>query len=602
MGVLIGIDLGTTNSCMAYMKGDDPEIIPNTEGSRTTPSIVTFTEGGDVLVGQLAKRAHVANAQHTIFAVKRLMGRKFDDEMVQQTTGRVPYKIISSDNGDAWVKARDKQMSPVEVSAIMLRKLKEMAEDYLGEEVTDTVITVPAYFDDSQRQATRDAGKIAGLEVRRIVNEPTAAALAYGLDREGAETVAVYDLGGGTFDISILQLENRMFQVKATSGDTFLGGEDFDNRLLDYVVGKFRENTGIDLSEDKMGLQRVKEAVEKAKMELSSVTETEISIPFIAMKDGAPVHLSETVSRAQLEKLTRDLVERTLEPCRAALKDAGITPQDVDHVILVGGQTRMPLVQKMVGEFFGKKPFKGINPDEVVALGAAIQGAIVEGKVEDVLLLDVTPLSLGVETSGGLFTVLIPRNTPIPTKKTEVFTTAVDNQPFVNIHVMQGERPMAADNKSLAHFQLTGIPPAPRGVPQIEVTFEIDSNGIVSVTAKDLGTGKSQSVKVQPTYGLTEDEIERIAAEAEAMAEQDRIKKRLAELRNELETLIYTTEQAMEEYGDQLTASERDAIMVDLEQAQKALDSSESEVELKDAFSRLEQSSKAFMVMLYGDL
>ncbi|MBU1239283.1 molecular chaperone DnaK [Myxococcota bacterium] len=601
MGKLIGIDLGTTNSCVSVMQDDTPIVIPNSEGSRTTPSMVSITEGGERLVGQLAKRAHVANPQHTVFSVKRLMGRKFSDKDVQKMVGNSPYSIVKGSNGDACVRIRDKEMSATEVSSIILETLKKVAEEYLGEKVTDAVITVPAYFDDAQRQATRDAGKIAGLEVQRIVNEPTAAALAYGVQNEGKdEIIAVYDLGGGTFDISILEISMGMFQVRATNGDTFLGGEDFDIRLMDFLMEEFKGQTGIDISKDDMALQRVKEAAEKAKMELSAIPETDINLPFLAVNESGPQHLVTVVTRKQFEDLTRDLVERTLEPCKLALSDAGITVKNINHVLLVGGQTRMPLVQSLVSDYFGIKPYKGINPDEVVAMGACIQGGIIEGSVEDILLLDVVPLSIGVETAGGIFARIINKNTPIPTRKSMVFTTAVDNQPFVNIRVCQGEREMVEDNKSLSTFQLQGIPPAPRGLPQIEVAFEVDANGILSATARDLGTGREQRVQVTPNYGLTEEDVERIQTESQLFADEDRKKREVAELRNKAETLIYTTERALEEYSDILQEQEIAEIREDLAWCKGKLDTVNPEI-LKDAVLRLETSAHLFSEVLYRD-
>jgi molecular chaperone DnaK len=517
---IVGIDLGTTNSCVAIFEGGEPKVIPNREGTRTTPSVVAFQESGEILVGLPAKRQAIINAENTIFGIKRLMGRKFNDPVVQEWRKRVPYKIVEAPNGDAHVEVRGKRMSPPEISAMILRKIKQDLEEYLGTEVKDAVITVPAYFDDTQRQATKDAGRIAGLNVIRIINEPTAACLAYGLEKKKEGIIAVFDLGGGTFDISILEIGDGVFEVKATSGDTFLGGEDFDMRVVDYIAEEFKKEHGIDLRQDKMALQRLKEAAEKAKIELSSTLETEINLPFITADATGPKHLVMRLTRAKLESLVEDLIEKLEEPCRIAMKDAGITPKDIDEVILVGGMTRMPRVQQKVKEIFGKEPVKGVNPDEVVAMGAAIQAAVLKGEVKDVLLLDVVPLSLGIETLGGVFTVIIPRGTTIPTRRSQIFTTAADNQTAVTIHVLQGERPLAKDNKSIARFDLVGIPPAPRGVPQIEVTFDIDADGILHVTAKDLGTGKEQSIVVRPTSGLSEDEIKRIIEEAEKHAER----------------------------------------------------------------------------------
>ena len=557
MPKVIGIDLGTTNSCVAVADVPvgggkvDVKIIPNAEGARTTPSVVALTAGGDRLVGQQAKRQAVTNATNTIYAVKRLMGQKFDAPEVTKQTSLAPFKIKAAPNGDAWVNVGNRDMSPPEVSAIILAKMKEIAESFLGETVTDAVVTVPAYFDDAQRQATKDAGKIAGLEVKRIINEPTAAALAYGLESKTSERIAVYDLGGGTFDISILEIAGGVFSVRATNGDTHLGGEDFDNRIVDAVADSFAKENGIDLRKDKMALQRLKEAAEKAKHELSSSLETEINLPFVAVSPkGEPLHVIKMMKRSELELLVGDLIERTLAPCKRALADANMQISDIQNVVLVGGMTRMPAVQKAVKELFGRDPHKGVNPDEVVAAGAALQGAALDdGKVE-VLLLDVTPLSLGVETGGGVFTPLIPRNTTIPTEKSEEFTTSVDNQSFVPIHVLQGERAMAADNRSLARFELTGIPPAPRGVPKIVVSFRIDANGTVSVDAKDAGTGKSHNVKIQPTSGLGKDEVAKLVAEGDAFKAADGQRKELAELRNQAETLLYTTDAALDGYKD----------------------------------------------------
>src|SRR2546427_668218 len=565
MAKIIGIDLGTTNSCVAIMEGGKPKVIENSEGSRTTPSIVAYTEDGEILVGAPAKRQAVTNAKNTIYAVKRLIGRKYDDPESQKAMKLSPYKIVRADNADAWVEVRGRKIAPQQVSAEILRKMKKAAEDYLGEQVTEAVITVPAYFNDGQRQATKDAGRIAGLNVLRIINEPTAAALAYGLDKaqggvasktgasmrtSGAEKIAVYDLGGGTFDISVLELNSGVFEVKATNGDTFLGGEDFDQRIVDYLNQKFQKATKIDLRRDRMALQRLKEAAERAKHELSSATETDVNLPFIAADASGPKHLTETMTRAQLEELVNDLVQKTVEPCRIALKDAGVSAKEIDRVILVGGMTRMPKVQQVVQGFFGKEPHKGVNPDEVVAVGAAIQGGVLKGEVKDVLLLDVTPLSLGVETAGGVATKIIEKNTTIPARKAQVFSTAVDNQPIVNVHVLQGEREMSADNKTLARFELVGIPPAPRGVPQIEVAFDIDANGIVHVSAKDLGTGKQQSIRIVASSGLTEQEIQKMIADAEQHKSADKQKNELADVKNSAATEIYTTEKALEEYAN----------------------------------------------------
>jgi molecular chaperone DnaK len=598
MGKVIGIDLGTTNSCVAIMDGKNPKVIENAEGARTTPSIVAFTDSGERLVGQPAKRQAVTNPEATLFAIKRLMGRRYDDAMIEKSKKLVPYKIIKGENGDAWVEVHGEKNAPSQVSAQILVKMKETAEAYLGEKVTEAVITVPAYFNDSQRQATKDAGKIAGLNVLRIINEPTAAALAYGLDKKKNGTIAVYDLGGGTFDVSILEIGDGVFEVKSTNGDTFLGGEDFDSRIIDYLADEFKKENSIDLRKDRLALQRLKEAAEKAKIELSSSMQTEVNLPFITADQNGPKHLNIKLTRAKLEALVDDLIQKTIEPCKQALKDAGLKASEIDEVVLVGGMIRMPKVQEVVKQFFGREPHKGVNPDEVVAMGAAIQAGVLKGEVKDVLLLDVTPLSLGIETLGGIFTRLIERNTTIPTRKSQVFSTAEDNQTAVTIRVFQGEREMAADNKLLGQFDLVGIPSAPRGVPQVEVTFDIDANGIVNVSAKDKATNKEQQIRIQASGGLSDDDINKMVKDAEAHADEDKKRREAVDARNHADSLAHTTEKNLAEHGDKIPPAEKADIEAKLKELRDVIDSGDAE-KIKERTNALMQASMKMGEAMY---